>query len=274
MFYNHFLATTPRTRRKVAVHESTAGAPIVSRGGKSREELKALGERNGWTARALKMSDIRRASSDEVLWHEAFNKENLEAAFESAKVVCEIRESSKLENTQRMWRGKATEQESERARDMGEEFSRRFPQFERTLENAQKMVRYMETENLDGTKLESYVTAFRALSLEGKLTTTKPQSADDFLADHPELRDTRTPALIAARQQREQRTAEHFAKAANATTEGTVVNVVDYPQEARGVPAQPDKISFRKKIAGMSADQIRRECEINADFRRALDALE
>lgn len=66
-------------------------------------------------------------------------------------------------------------------------------------------------------------------------------SADQFLAEHPELHDTHVPPLIAARHQREQNTEAHFAAASTATSESTVTRVVDYEEQKHGVPPQSDK---------------------------------
>jgi hypothetical protein len=90
----------------------------------------------------------------------------------------------------------------------------------------------------------------------------------------PGLKDKRTPPLIAARQARAEATATQFANAETNTTKSGSTSVVDYPHVLRGVPAQPDKLSFRKKVQSMSADEIRRECEIDPSFKDALDQLQ
>ena len=75
--YNAYLATRQKARKQREDSPATAGMPKSPAGGpKSREELKAMGERNGWTARKLSMRDVNTMSADETLWHETFNKGN------------------------------------------------------------------------------------------------------------------------------------------------------------------------------------------------------
>jgi hypothetical protein len=106
-----------------------------------------------------------------------------------------------------------------------------------------------------------------------RVSETDRLSADEFRALHPELEDRRISPLLQRRQQQREATREHFEKADAATSESNATRVVDYGPQRNGVPPQPDKISFRKKIAAMTADEIRRECEIDPGFRAALDAL-
>jgi hypothetical protein len=75
---------------------------------------------------------------------------------------------------------------------------------------------------------QSYITAFHALTEQGKLKLAPAESADDFLRNHPELHDRRLPPLIAARHQREQNTVAYFAAASAAANEGSVTRVTDY----------------------------------------------
>lgn len=177
-------------------------------------------------------------------------------------------------NIRRARSGGATPEESEKARAAGNEFVTRFPTFARTVENAQAMVRFLEENDLDGTQVSSYVKAFHALTEQGKLQLAPAQSADEYLAQHPELHDNHVPPLIAARHQREQNTEAHFAKAVSATNEGRVTRVVDYGQQKRGVPPESDKYSFKMKIRAMSADQLAQRCADDPSFKAALDALD
>src|SRR5258708_7667206 len=136
------------------------------------------------------------------------------------------------------------------------------------------MVAYMKEHDLDATRVESYITAFKGLVEEGKLSLAPAESADEFLLSHPELHDRRTPPLVAARHQREQNTEAHFAHSAAATNEGSVTRMVDYPHEQRGVSPQPDKRSFRMKVRSMSASEIAQRCADDPAFKAALDALD
>ncbi len=274
--YNGFIATNTRLKKSKTVESSnTAGAPKVPSGGlKSREELKSLGERHGWAASELSMRQINSMSADETLWHGIFNKENFERAFERDAIAKHNRDAMSVWDTRRKWRDGVTKEETEKARIAGDQFATRFPQFDRTLANAQAMVTYMENHDLDATKIESYITAFRELTAEGRLTLAEVQSATDFYNEHKELHPTQISPLIAARNQREQNTVAHFAKSASATNEGSVTRVVDYGQEKHGVPPEGEKYSFKMKVRAMSADELAQRCADDPTFKAALDALD
>lgn len=163
--YNAYLATRQKARKQREDSPSTAGmAKTPSGGPKSREELKAMGERNGWSARELSMRDINAMSADETLWHETFNKGNFDRAFTLAENQPLDKERMPILDSRRMWSGRATPEDAEKARTAGDQFATRFPQFERSVSNAKKMIEYMETHDLDGTQLSSYISAFRALT--------------------------------------------------------------------------------------------------------------
>jgi len=250
-------------------------AKVSSRGGKGREELKDLGDRNGWTApREISMREIDAMSADQVLWEETFNADSFKAAFEREAVAKHNRNAMSVWDTRRKWREGVTKEETEKARIAGDRFATRFPSFERSLPNAEVMVTYMRDHDLDATKVESYVGAYKALMEEGKLSLAPAESADEFLRSHPELHDRRTSPLVATRHQRVQNTEAHFAQSAAATNKGSVTRMVDYPHEQRGVPPQPDKHSFRMKVRSMSASEIAQRCADDPAFKAALDALD
>ena len=50
--------------------------------------------------------------------------------------------------------------------------------------------------------------------------------------------------------------------------------LIDYGPQSHGVPPEPDKASFRKKVRGMTAQQLADECNIDPNFRAALNALD
>ena len=213
-------------------------------------------------------------SADETLWHEAFNKENWDRAFTLSENGRLNRERMPIWNVRRMWRGEASGEETEKARIAGDQFATRFPQFERSLPNAELMVAYMRDHDLDATKIESYVIAYRELTEQGKLTVAPAQSADEFLAQHPELIDRRTPPLIAARNAKAEQTTKHFEAAANATAKGTVVNFTDYPGEQSGYPAAPTKYSFRRLLESLSAAEYQKRLNEDAAFAAAVDKIQ
>jgi len=272
--YNQFVATHRFKGKTSKDSPSTAGMGKVSAGGsKGREELKSLGERMGWTSRELTMREIQQMSADETLWHEAFNKDNFERAFERDAIAKHNHAAMAVWDIRKAWREGVTNEDTEKARIAGDQFATRFPQFERSLPNAELMVAYMRDNDLDATKTESYVTAYRELNAAGKLTLAEAKSADTFLEEHPELNDKRVPPLIAARHQREQNTAAHFAAASAATNESSVTRVVDFGPQKHGIPPESEKYSFRMKVRAMSADQIARRCADDPAFKAALDAL-
>jgi hypothetical protein len=273
--FNVYEKTNPRKKSKPFNEGATAGtAKVSSRGGKSREELKALGDRNGWTVRELSMREIcQQMSADEVVWHEVFNKENFDKAVERDAVAGERKNIDAQWAVRRMWEGGATPAENEKCRIAGDSFARRTPQFARTMGNAMLMIEHMQAHDLDATKIETYTTAFRELTEQGKLTVAPAESADDFLRNHPELHDRRTPPLIQVREDKAARTAKHFEAAANATAKGTVVNITDYPTEQSGYPAAPTKYSFRRLLDSLSAEDYQKRLNEDRQFAAAIDKL-
>lgn len=275
--YNGFIATNTRLKKNKTAKDSpsTAGMAKAPSGGlKGREELKNLGEQYGWSVRELSLREIRQMSADETLWHEVFNRENFDSAFTRAENQRTNKERMEVWDKRRMWGGGATPEETEKARAAGDEFATRFPAFARTVENAQAMVRFLEENDLDGTQLSSYVTAFRALTEQGKLKLAPAQSANEYLAQHLELKDNRVPPLIAARNAKAEQTAKHFEAAANATAKGTIVSFMDYPSEQSGYPAAPTKYSFRKLLDSLSAEEYQKRLNQDAAFAAAVDKLQ
>ena len=241
----------------------------------SKGELKALGERKGWAAREISMREIRQQmSAEEVLWHEAFNKDNFEQAFEHDANARHNREAMGVWDIRRQWREGVTAEESRRAQEAGAEFARRFPTFEQTIDNAHAIVRFMEENDLDPAEIASYITAYRELTDQVKLTVAPIESADDYLRNHPELHERRTPPIIAARNAKAEATQEYFAQAASARAKGNVVNVVDYGPQTHGVPPRPDKVSFRRLVASLSASELAKRISEDSQFRESLNRLD
>jgi len=244
---------------------------------KGREELKAMGERNGWADDELTARDVTNLSADHYLWFEAFFPARLEHAAEIENNRRLNAERMPSWNARRMWAGNATKDEDEKSRIAGDQFAMRHPQFARTIENATLMIEHMKERDLDATKIESYAVAFLELTEQRKLTVAPAESADDFYKAHPELHDRRTPPVIAARAARTEQTAKHFEAAASAAVKGNVVNVVDYEHEpGRGVPpySEIDKASLRNLARKMSSAELQAKCESDPSFRKALDALD
>jgi len=248
----------------------------VSAGGsKGREELKALGERMGWTApREISMREIKAMSADQVLWEETFNTEAFKAAFERDAIAKHNGEAMAAWDVRKAWSVGVTDEQAEKARIAGDQFAMRFPHFERSLANAELMVAYLRDHDLDATKIESYVSAYRELSEQGRLAIAPTLSANDFYKTHTELHDRRTPPLIAARSAKADQTAKHFEAAMNATAKGMVVNVTDYRNEQSGYPAAPTKYSFRRLLDSLSAAEYQKRLNEDTAFAAAVDYLE
>ena len=276
MAYNAYEATNPRLSKNKPLNEgASAGGAKTPRVAVNKSDLEAQAAAHGWQPRSFKsIREIREMSSAEYRYHEIYNAENLRDVFEREAVKEHNKQVHPVWEARRMWAGKATPDENARARAAGDAFAVRFPQFERSLANAQTMISYMEQHDLDATRVESYVTAFRALREQGKLTLAKAQSADEFYETHAELHDSRVPPLIAARHAREENTEAHFAKSASATSEGSVTRIVDYKRQKHGVPPESDKYSFKMKVRSMSADELAQRCAGDPAFKAALDALD
>ena len=243
----------------------------------STRTSKQFGEQRGWDAnRELTYREIAEMTADEAAFHQQFNP-TWKRAFELEENRRDNRKHMKFWDVRRMWKGEATEEEDHKARKAGAEFTARYPNFERTLENAQAIVRFMEENNLDGTKVESYITAFRDLLENGTLTTAPVESADEFLRNHPELTATKlVPPIIRAKQAKAQATENHFlnARKATATARAGTTSFTDYPQEQRGVPPYSDieKASFRKLLQNLTADDYQKRLQ-DPEFRAAVDKL-
>jgi len=275
MVFNVYAKTNPRLKKSKPFSEGvsagTAKTPTTTSGA-SKKELEEMAARHGWQIRPVSYEEILKMSSAEFRFHEVWNKEALDRAFtiEQNKRT----NAEPIQNVKRMWEGRATPNENEKCRIAGDTFATRTPQFARTIENAMLMIEHMQAHDLDATKIESYTTAFRELTEQGKLTVAPAESADEFLHSHPELQDRRTPPLIQMREAKAAQTAKHFKAAANSTAKGTVVNITDYPNEQSGYPAAPTKYSFRRLLDSLSAEDYQKRLNEDRQFAAAIDKLQ
>jgi hypothetical protein len=243
----------------------------------STRTSKQCGEQQGWDPnRELSYREIEEMSANEAAFHQQFNP-NWKRAFELEENRRHNRTHMKFWDVRRMWKGEVTEEEDRKAREAGAEFAARYPHFERTLVNAQAMVRFMEENELDATKVESYISAFRALLENGTLTVAPVESADEFLRNHPELTTTEAvPPIIQLKQAKAQATEDHFLNARKATTTARAgaTSFTDYPQEQHGVPPYSDieKVSFRNLLQNLTADDFQKRLQ-EPEFRAAVDRL-
>jgi hypothetical protein len=244
----------------------------------SKSELKSLGERRNYQDRELDARAVSSLSSDEYLWFQTFFPARLEHAAQIESNKRQNAERMPVWNARRMWKGKATPEEDEKARAAGDQFAIRHPQFARTIENATLMIEYMQAHDLDATDISSYTTAFRELSAEGKLTLVEAQSATDFYKEHKELHPTQIPPLVAARNAKKAATEKFFAEARadTATARAGATRVTDYGHDQQGVPPYSDieKISLRNLVRNMSSAALDEKCQHDPSFKKALDSLE
>src|SRR5206468_6436813 len=120
--------------------------------------------------------------------------------------------------------------------------------------------------DLDATEVSSYMNAFNALVEEGKLTPAPAQSAYEFLRNHPELHDRRTPPLIQTREAKAQATAEHFQKARESTAQAGVTQVTTYPGRERIGYGDHTRYSFRKLLDSLDSDSYRKRLNEDKSF--------
>jgi len=235
--------------------------------------LQSHGKEVSEEARELTYEGIQKMSAKEAAWHQQNNAENWRIAFEKEEIRRTNKQHMKVWDVRRQWREGVTKDQGRRAQEAGAEFARRFPAFERTIDNAHAITQFMEDNDLDATEVSSYVAAYRELTNQGKLTVAPVQSADQYLAAHPELHDLRTPPIIAARNAKAEQTAKHFEAAANATAKGTVVNFADYAADETGYPNYPSKYSFRRLVDSLDAESYARRLKEDPQFSAALDRL-
>ena len=313
MAYNAFVATNTRLRKKEATDSpATAGAAKVATvTARSKSELKELGERMGWTPRKLTAAEIRgEMSGQEMLWHEAWNSDNYRAAFTIEENQKNNKQNMVGWNAKRMWEGRATEEESQKAFAAGDRFASNFSQFVRSVANGEVMTSYMAEHNLDATQVQSYVEAFEVLAPQGKLVLSpkaagigledrlegeavrlyprlylllqpnkvlKPEdklSADEWFSQHPELHETRTPPIIIQKQQVAAATAAHFEQTKTGTAEGQAVRFTDMGgKDYSGYPSHPTKFSFRRLLDSLSAVDFNKRLNEDAQFSAAVDRL-
>jgi hypothetical protein len=304
------LPVKKRSKSKVFDDGATAGVAKVSSGGKGREELKSLGERNGWTDRELSAHEVGQLSADHYLWFSTFCPERLEQAAQIASNKRHNKAEMKKVEAQQFWTrywGTGTQAGPEEATKVLaeiERFTARYPQFLTDRSENSVILEYLKDNDLPVT-YQNLVHAFEASVLSGSVVVSAARigagteeevtgsvltqhrnvrvlmsaqsrpddvSADEFYRQHKELHSG-TPYLIRQREAQRQTTEKFFEQARAARAQAGSTSVTDYGERTQGVPPEPDRVSFRKKIASMSADQIRLECEIDPAFRKALDNL-
>jgi hypothetical protein len=302
-------------QRSKQQNDSPVSAGVGKLPGKTvtnKKELAELGERMGWKARPLTEKEIKgEMSGQELIWHETFSPAEVEKALSFAAIGKHSDDAKKQVATKRMWAGQATKEESDKAFAAGDRFASNYSQFVRNTYNSEAMVLYMAENNLDATKVQSYIEAFDVLAPQGKLVLSpkaagigpeetlsgaaleqyprlhllcqpnkvlKPQdklSADDWFKQHPELHETRTPPIILQKQQVAAATAKHFEQAKSGTAEGQAVRFTDMGgRDYSGYPPESEKFSFKSKVRSMSATELAERCQLDPAFKKSLDEME
>src|SRR5437868_824650 len=82
--------TVSSSGREIRGHNSqTSSSWTQHRGKKSKSELEVLAQRYGWQPREFTLAELRRMSTDEILYREAFDQEHLQAAYDEPKRTAE-----------------------------------------------------------------------------------------------------------------------------------------------------------------------------------------
>jgi hypothetical protein len=168
--YNQFIATKLRRSKTVDSSSSTAGAAKTSTvTARSKSELRELGERMQWTPGLRTTSEIKMMSSQQILWEEVWNTENYNKALLLPAIGKHNDAAMKQWANKRMWEGKTTEKEDQRAFEAASRFGSNYSQFIVSDTNTWAITNYMADNNLDPTEVSSYVKAFEQLVPLGKL---------------------------------------------------------------------------------------------------------
>jgi hypothetical protein len=268
----------------------------------------------GWKVRALTEKEIRGGmSGQELIWHQTFSPAAVEQALTLPAEIASNEKNQAALEVRKKWNKEmpVTDDEKKKMADVAKQFLRLYPQFISSDANVDAIWDYQQEHNLDPAQLSSPIEAFESLAQSGKISlnpsaiSAGPESsvsgreltghhsfhlllqrqrrtsdvdklsADEYFEKNKDvLADKRMPFIVAVRQERAANTAAHEKTTEAVTAASGSTKVIDYPQGQHGVPPQPEKVSFRKKINSMTADEIQQECAINPGFRKSLDEME
>jgi hypothetical protein len=288
----------------------TAGSSgRVPRVGVNKSDLEAQGTEHGWTARPLTYNEVTEMPSSELHWHEQFNKENLDKALALPEKNRAYDAAVAQGQALRFW-ANAINRSPEECKALTADFKNfveTYPQYRSTnhkQENMDVLMGWLQDRHLYPI-YSNLCLAFEACALAGKLWLNpsaiavgsetevigtqhhnfhlliQPQrrnndddiSADAYLAQHDELKDKRTPPLIAARETRANATAAHIQQAAANTARSGSMTVTDYPDGQSGYPSAPTKYSFRRLLDSLSAAEYNKRLNEDPAFATAVDRL-
>jgi len=304
------LPVQKRSKTKVFNEGATAGTAKVSSGGKGREELKSLGERNGWADQELTAHEVGQLSADHYLWFSTFFPERLEHAAQLASNKRYNKTEMKKVEAQQFWNlywGTGTQAGPDEATKVLaelEQFTARYPQFLTDKNENSCVLEYLKDNDLPVT-YQNLVHAFEACVLSGSVVVSPARigagseeevtgdvltrhrnvrvlmsaqsrpddvSADDFYRQHKELHPG-TPFLIRQREAQRQVTEQFFEKARAATVRSGATTFTDYPERERIGYGDHTRYSFRKLLDSLSADSYQRRLNEDQSFSAAVDKL-
>ena len=273
--FNVFEQTNVRRKKNTPFNDgvSAGTAKVSSSGGKSREELKTLGERNGWTQRELSMREIhQQMGADETLWHQTFNKENFDKAVERDAVVKERTVINQKWDAKKLWDDvtKPTPEQAAEIASALERFKQTYPQFIQSRAENGIILLGLRDKNMAVT-FENLVESFEDCAMKGlvhlnpsaialgsqtdisgdellhhqnfhkliqpqkRISDVDRLSADEFFQQNKEvLADRRTPPIIQARNAKAASTAALLQQTETSTAKSGSTSVTDYEREPRG----------------------------------------
>lgn len=275
----------------------------------NKKELKELGERMCWKVRPLTEKEIRgEMGGQELIWHETFSPDEVEKALALTEKNKQYDATLEQGRALRFWHNVINLNSDEQTAFRAEfqKFVDTYPQFRgaHPQENTDVLTTWLQDRHMTPI-YPNLCAAFEANALAGKLWLNpsaisagqesetygtqhhnfhlliQPQrrnnddgiSADAYLAQHDELKDKRTPPLIAARQERAVATAAHFAQAAANTARSGSMTVTEYPEDQSGYSSAPTKYSFRRLLDSLSATEFNKRLNQDPAFAAAVDRL-
>lgn len=130
-------------------------------------DLQRLAQRHGWEVGPLTYARVSRMGSQELNFHEVFNKAELQKALDAPRVEAENKRNEEDTRTAEYWKGgRATPETVEQV----QQFISRYPQFRADLmSNRTALIDDLKASNLPVTQ-ENLRNSFESLARDGRLT--------------------------------------------------------------------------------------------------------
>jgi hypothetical protein len=174
----------------------------------SAGELEVLARKYGWEKKPLTFRQVQNISSQELRFHEIYNKVALEKALNSPVVVAENKKNQEVSSAQRFWANQATEHEVAKAQEGTSVFVSRYPQVRWDYRpNIDALNDWLKAKTLP-IAFNTLVQAFEDLVRRGGLVLnpsvlgigTENEVSGYKLMRHPELHRLLEPAPTAEQQ--------------------------------------------------------------------------